>query len=91
MRTETDIVAVSEDAAPEDTVPGDTVPGEIARKDSGPEDLDADVLDHVSAATAYGGTNTCEPPRRNGRLDGLFIKSWGHSGSSDEPGGFSSR
>ncbi len=57
----------------------------------GPEVLDADTLDQVMAGTEYGGSNTCELPRRNGRLDGLFIKSWGTSGAAVEPGGFTTR
>ena len=64
----------------------------IATADTdGPEVLDADTLDQVTAGTEYGGSNTCEPPRRNGRLNGLFIKSWGTSGAADEPGGFTTR
>ena len=60
-------------------------------EDAGPEVLDADTLDQVTAGTAYGGSNTCEPPRRNGRLDGLFIKSWGTSGTADASDGFTTR
>ena len=62
----------------------------VAESDA-PEVLEADALDQVTAGTTYGGTNTCEPPRRNGRLDGLFIKSWGTSGVADETGGFMTR
>ena len=59
-------------------------------QDDGPEDLDADALDQITAGAEYGGTNTCEPPRRNGRLNDLYIKSWSFSGAPDAPGGFTS-
>ena len=48
-----------------------------------PEILDTDALDAITGAVKYGGTNTCEPVRRRGGLNDLFITSYSTSGSAD--------